>query len=379
MKEYDYLIIGSGIFGAVFACLKKREGKKCLVIDKRPHLGGNLYCERIEGIDVHKYGPHIFHTSSKKVWDFVNSFVEFNRFTNSPLARYKGELYNLPFNMNTFRQMWGIRTPEEASAIIERQKEEAVSAMKEAGHSTPANLEEQAKILVGQDIFEKLIKGYTEKQWGRKCSQLPPFIIRRLPVRLTYDNNYFNDKYQGIPVGGYNRLIEGLLEGIETRTGADFFEDREYWSGLAETMVFTGQIDEFFDCRFGRLLYRSLVFEEEIWDCPNLQGNAVVNYTDIEIPYTRIIEHKHFGMTGQEVYNNPKTVISKEFPSEWTPGVEPYYPVNDEANDRLYAQYKVLADKEKNVIFGGRLAEYRYYDMAPIVERLLDGKYDRNI
>lgn len=379
MKEYDYLIIGSGIFGAVFACLKKREGKKCLVIDKRPHLGGNLYCERIEGIDVHKYGPHIFHTSSKKVWDFVNSFVEFNRFTNSPLARYKGELYNLPFNMNTFRQMWGIRTPEEASAIIERQKEEAVSAMKEAGHSTPANLEEQAKILVGQDIFEKLIKGYTEKQWGRKCSQLPPFIIRRLPVRLTYDNNYFNDKYQGIPVGGYNRLIEGLLEGIETRTGADFFEDREYWSGLAETMVFTGQIDEFFDCRFGRLLYRSLVFEEEIWDCPNLQGNAVVNYTDIEIPYTRIIEHKHFGMTGQEVYNNPKTVISKEFPSEWTPGMEPYYPVNDEANDRLYSQYKVLADREKNVIFGGRLAEYRYYDMAPIVERLLDGKYDRNI
>lgn len=379
MKEYDYLIIGSGIFGAVFACLKKREGKKCLVIDKRPHLGGNLYCERIEGIDVHKYGPHIFHTSSKKVWDFVNSFVEFNRFTNSPLARYKGELYNLPFNMNTFRQMWGIRTPEEASAIIERQKEEAVSAMKAAGHSTPANLEEQAKILVGQDIFEKLIKGYTEKQWGRKCSQLPPFIIRRLPVRLTYDNNYFNDKYQGIPVGGYNRLIEGLLEGIETRTGADFFEDREYWSGLAETMVFTGQIDEFFDCRFGRLLYRSLVFEEEIWDCPNLQGNAVVNYTDIEIPYTRIIEHKHFGMTGQEVYNNPKTVISKEFPSEWTPGMEPYYPVNDEANDRLYTQYKVLADKEKNVIFGGRLAEYRYYDMAPIVERLLDGKYDRNI
>lgn len=379
MKEYDYLIIGSGIFGAVFACLKKREGKKCLVIDKRPHLGGNLYCERIEGIDVHKYGPHIFHTSSKKVWDFVNSFVEFNRFTNSPLARYKGELYNLPFNMNTFRQMWGIRTPEEASAIIERQKEEAVSAMKEAGHSTPANLEEQAKILVGQDIFEKLIKGYTEKQWGRKCSQLPPFIIRRLPVRLTYDNNYFNDKYQGIPVGGYNRLIEGLLEGIETRTGADFFEDREYWSGLAETMVFTGQIDEFFDCRFGRLLYRSLVFEEEIWDCPNLQGNAVVNYTYIEIPYTRIIEHKHFGMTGQEVYNNPKTVISKEFPSEWTPGMEPYYPVNDEANDRLYSQYKVLADREKNVIFGGRLAEYRYYDMAPIVERLLDGKYDRNI
>lgn len=379
MKEYDYLIIGSGIFGAVFACLKKREGKKCLVIDKRPHLGGNLYCERTEGIDVHKYGPHIFHTSSKKVWDFVNSFVEFNRFTNSPLARYKGELYNLPFNMNTFRQMWGIRTPEEASAIIERQKEEAVSAMKEAGHSTPANLEEQAKILVGQDIFEKLIKGYTEKQWGRKCSQLPPFIIRRLPVRLTYDNNYFNDKYQGIPVGGYNRLIEALLEGIETRTGADFFEDREYWSGLAETMVFTGQIDEFFDCRFGRLLYRSLVFEEEIWDCPNLQGNAVVNYTDIEIPYTRIIEHKHFGMTGQEVYNNPKTVISKEFPSEWTPGMEPYYPVNDEANDRLYSQYKVLADREKNVIFGGRLAEYRYYDMAPIVERLLDGKYDRNI
>ena len=328
---------------------------------------------------MHKYGPHIFHTSSKQVWDFVNSIVEFNRFTNCPLARYKDELYNLPFNMNTFRQMWGVRTPEEARTIIERQKQEALSEMEGKGHSGPENLEEQAKLLVGNDIFEKLIKGYTEKQWGRRCSDLPPFIIKRLPVRLTYDNNYFNDKWQGIPAGGYNRLIDGLLEGVETRTGADFFEDRDYWCGLAETIVFSGKIDEFYGYRFGKLLYRSLRFEEEVWNCPNLQGNAVVNYTDREIPYTRIIEHKHFEMSGNEVYDNPKTVISKEYPSEWTEGMEPYYPVNDEANNSLYARYKNLADREKNVIFGGRLAEYKYYDMAPIVERLLNGEYEKQI
>ena len=379
MKEYDYLIVGSGIFGATFARLKSREGKKCLVIDKRAHLGGNLHCESVEGINVHKYGPHIFHTSSKQVWDFVNSIVEFNRFTNCPLARYKDELYNLPFNMNTFRQMWGVRTPEEARTIIERQKQDALSEMEGKGHTVPENLEEQAKLLVGNDIFEKLIKGYTEKQWGRRCSDLPPFIIKRLPVRLTYDNNYFNDKWQGIPAGGYNKLIDGLLEGVETRTGADFFEDRDYWCGLAETIVFSGKIDEFYGYRFGKLLYRSLRFEEEVWNCPNLQGNAVVNYTDREIPYTRIIEHKHFEMSGNEVYDNPKTVISKEYPSEWTEGMEPYYPVNDEANNSLYARYKNLADKEKNVIFGGRLAEYKYYDMAPIVERLLNGEYEKQI
>ena len=369
MKEYDYLIIGSGIFGAVFACLKKREGKKCLVIDKRPHLGGNLYCERIEGIDVHKYGPHIFHTSSKKVWDFINSFVEFNRFTNSPLARYKGELYNLPFNMNTFRQMWGVRTPEEAGRIIGEQRREALDRI---GSATPENLEDQALVLVGKDIYEKLVRGYTEKQWGRNCRDLPAFIIKRLPVRFTYDNNYFNDTYQGIPSGGYNILISGLLEGSEVRTGTDFFSDREYFGSLAEKIVFTGKIDEYFGYRFGKLEYRSLRFEEEILDCPNWQGNAVVNYTDRDVPYTRIIEHKHFELQGDAVYDIPRTVITREYPAEWTEGMEPYYPVNDGKNGSLYEKYRLLADREPDVVFGGRLAEYRYYDMAPVVSRAME-------
>lgn len=368
MTHYDYLIVGSGLFGATFAHLAKKQGKKCLVIDKRPHLGGNVYCENIEGINVHKYGAHIFHTNNKQVWDFVNSIVEFNRYTNCPVANYQGKLYNLPFNMNTFYQMWGVTTPEQAQAKIEEQKAEAVSKL---NGRKPANLEEQALTLVGKDIYEKLIKGYTEKQWGRKCTELPAFIIRRLPMRLVFDNNYFNDKYQGIPVGGYNKLIEGLLVGIETRTQADFFENREYWEGLADKIVFTGKIDEFYDYRFGKLEYRTVRFEEEIHDTPNYQGNAVVNYTEREVPYTRVIEHKHFEMFGAEIAQCPKTVISKEYSTEWTEGMEPYYPVNDERNNQLYQQYKELADKESNVIFGGRLAEYKYYDMAPIIEQVM--------
>lgn len=367
-KPYDYLIVGSGLFGATFAHLAKKQGKKCLVIDKRPHLGGNVYCENIEGINVHKYGAHIFHTNNKQVWDFVNSIVEFNRYTNCPVANYQGKLYNLPFNMNTFYQMWGVTTPEQAQAKIEEQKAEAVS--KQNGRD-PANLEEQALTLVGKDIYEKLIKGYTEKQWGRKCTELPAFIIRRLPVRLVFDNNYFNDKYQGIPIGGYNKLIEGLLVGIETKTQADFFENREYWESVADKIVFTGKIDEFYDYRFGKLEYRTVRFEEEIHDTPNYQGNAVVNYTEREVPYTRVIEHKHFEMFGTEIAQCPKTVISKEYSTEWTEGMEPYYPVNDERNNQLYQQYKELADKESNVIFGGRLAEYKYYDMAPIIEQVM--------
>lgn len=366
--KYDYLIVGSGLFGATFAHLAKKQGKKCLVIDKRPHLGGNVYCENIEGINVHKYGAHIFHTNNKQVWDFVNSIVEFNRYTNCPVANYQGKLYNLPFNMNTFYQMWGVTTPEQAQAKIEEQKAEAVS--KQNGRD-PANLEEQALTLVGKDIYEKLIKGYTEKQWGRKCTELPAFIIRRLPVRLVFDNNYFNDKYQGIPIGGYNKLIEGLLVGIETKTQADFFENREYWESVADKIVFTGKIDEFYDYRFGKLEYRTVRFEEEIHDTPNYQGNAVVNYTEREVPYTRVIEHKHFEMFGTEIAQCPKTVISKEYSTEWTEGMEPYYPVNDERNNQLYQQYKELADKESNVIFGGRLAEYKYYDMAPIIEQVM--------
>ena len=371
MKSYDYLIVGSGLFGATFAYLAQKQGKKCLVIDKRNHLGGNIFCENIEGINVHKYGAHIFHTSNKKVWDFVNSIIEFNRYTNSPVANYKGKLYNLPFNMNTFYQMWGVTTPEEAMVKIEEQKAEAVAKMKADGITEPRNLEEQAQILIGKDIYEKLIKGYTEKQWGRKCTELPAFIIKRLPVRMVFDNNYFNDKYQGIPVGGYNKLIEGLLTNIETRTDVDFFANREFWKSQAEQMVFTGKIDEYFDYHFGKLEYRTVRFEEEIYDTPNYQGNAVVNYTEREVPYTRIIEHKHFEMFGQEIYNCPKTIISKEYSTEWTEGMEPYYPVNDEKNNTLYAKYKELADKEKNVIFGGRLAEYKYYDMAPIIEKVL--------
>lgn len=371
-KDYDYLIVGSGLFGATFAHFAKKLGKKSLVIDKRPHLGGNIYCENVEGINIHKYGAHIFHTSNKQVWDFVNSIVEFNRYTNSPVANYKGKLYNLPFNMNTFYQMWGVVTPEEAQAKIDEQRKEAVAKMQADGIVEPRNLEEQAKILIGNDIYECLIKGYTEKQWGRKCTELPAFIIKRLPVRLVFDNNYFNDKYQGIPVGGYNKLTEGLLDGIEVKTNADFFADRGYWENLADKIVFTGKIDEFYDCRFGKLNYRTVRFEQETLDKPNYQGNAVVNYTECEVPYTRIIEHKHFEMFGQAVYDCKKTVISKEYSMEWRDGMEPYYPVNDEANTTLYAKYKALADAETNVIFGGRLAEYKYYDMAPIIEQVFN-------
>lgn len=372
MNTYDYLIVGSGLFGATFAYKAKQSGKRCLVIDKRAHRGGNVYCENIEGINVHKYGAHIFHTSDKEVWDFVNSIVEFNRYTNSPVANYQGKLYNLPFNMSTFYQMWGVTTPEEAQAKIEEQKAEAVAAMKQAGITEPRNLEEQAISLIGKDIYEKLIKGYTEKQWGRKCTELPAFIIKRLPVRFVFDNNYFNDKYQGIPIGGYNKLIDGLLEGIEVRTGVDFFENREYWEGIADKIVFTGKIDEFYNYRFGKLEYRTVRFEEEILDCPNYQGNAVINYTEKEVPYTRIIEHKHFEMFGTEVYQCPRTVISKEYSTEWKEGMEPYYPVNDEKNNSLYEKYKELADQENKVIFGGRLAEYKYYDMHVIVKKVLD-------
>lgn len=365
MKPYDYLIVGSGLFGSTFACMAHRCGKRCLVIDKRPHLGGNVYCEQVEGINVHKYGAHIFHTSDKEVWHFVNSIVEFNRYTNSPVANYKGHLYNLPFNMNTFYQMWGAVTPEEAQARIDLQKAEAVASLQ---GREPANLEEQALSLVGRDIYEKLIKGYTEKQWGRKCTELPAFIIRRLPVRLVFDNNYFNDKYQGIPVGGYNKLTDGLLDGIETRTDADFFADRSHWENLADKVVFTGKIDEYYGYRFGKLEYRTVRFEEEVLDTSNYQGNAVVNYTEREVPYTRVIEHKHFEMFGAEVYQCPGTVISKEYSTEWKEGMEPYYPVNDEKNNRLYQKYKELADQETNVIFGGRLAEYKYYDMDKVIE-----------
>lgn len=372
MEKYDYLIVGSGLFGATFAYRAQKAGKKCLVIDKRNHKGGNVYCENIEGINVHKYGAHIFHTSSKEVWDFVNSIVEFNRYTNAPVANYKGKLYNLPFNMNTFYQMWGVITPQQAKEKIEEQKACAVKAMTESGIKEPRNLEEQAISLIGTDIYEALIKGYTEKQWGRKCTELPAFIIKRLPVRFVYDNNYFNDKYQGIPIGGYNKLIDGLLSNIEVRTGVDFFENRGYWESIAEKIVFTGKIDEFYDYRFGKLEYRTVRFEEEIHNCSNYQGNAVVNYTEKEVPYTRIIEHKHFEMFGSEVDQCPKTVISKEYSTEWKDGMEPYYPVNDERNNSLYIQYKELADKETNVIFGGRLAEYKYYDMAPIIYKVLN-------
>ena len=369
MRQYDYLIVGSGLYGATFAYFAHKVGKKCLVIDKRSHLGGNIYCENIEGINVHKYGAHIFHTSNKKVWDFVNSIVEFNRYTNSPVANYQGKLYNLPFNMNTFYQMWGVITPNDAKRKIEEQRKEALEFL--AGRD-PQNLEEQALTLVGQDIYERLIKGYTEKQWGRKCTDLPPFIIKRLPVRFIYDNNYFNDRYQGIPIGGYNKLIQGLLKGIDCETGVDFFDNREHWETLANRIVFTGKIDEFYNYQLGKLEYRTVRFEEEVLDIPNYQGNAVVNYTERDIPYTRIIEHKHFEMFGNEVSNFSKTVISKEFSTEWKEGMEPYYPVNDERNMKLYAKYKELADKENNVIFGGRLAEYKYYDMAPIIEKVMD-------
>lgn len=369
MTKYDYLIVGSGLFGATFAYKARLAGKRSLVIDKRPHLGGNVYCEEIDGINVHKYGAHIFHTSNKEVWDFVNSIVPFNRYTNSPIANYKGKLFNLPFNMNTFYQMWGVTTPEEAKAKIEVQKAEAVAML---NGREPQNLEEQALTLVGKDIFERLIKEYTEKQWGRKCTELPAFIIKRLPVRLVFDNNYFNDKYQGIPIGGYNRLIEGLLDGVETKTNTDFFhsEYRE-WKKFAERLVYTGALDEYFDYSLGRLDWRTISFKMRIENTPNYQGNAVVNYTSYDEPYTRIIEHKHFEMFGQEVYDCPFTVVSEEYSKEYEEGMEPYYPVNDERNNTLADAYRKFASQEHHAIFGGRLAEYKYYDMAPIIDKVL--------
>lgn len=372
-SKFDYLIVGSGLFGAVFAYRAMRAGKKCLVIDKRAHVGGNIYCEQIEGINVHKYGAHIFHTSNKEVWDFVNSIVPFNRYTNCPVANYQGKLYNLPFNMNTFYQMWGVQTPAEAMAKLEEQRAEALTVL---NGREPQNLEEQAKVLIGKDIYEALIKGYTEKQWGRKCTELPAFIIKRLPVRLVFDNNYFNDKYQGIPEGGYNKLINGLLDGVEVRLNCDFFEHREELSKLVKKIVYTGPIDEFYDYKFGKLQYRTVSFEITIEETSNYQGNAVVNYTEREIPYTRVIEHKHFEMFGQKVYDCPKTVISKEFSAEWKPGMEPYYPVNDTLNNNLADKYRQLASTEENVFFGGRLADYKYYDMAPVVQQALKVNID---
>lgn len=372
MPQYDYLIVGSGLFGATFAYRARQAGKRCLVIDKRPHLGGNLYCEDIAGIHVHKYGPHIFHTSNKEVWDFVNTIVPFNRYTNTPVANYKGKLYNLPFNMNTFYQMWGVTTPEEARNIIEEQKKDVAHALQ---GQEPRNLEEQALMLVGKDIYEKLIKEYTEKQWGRKCTELPAFIIRRLPLRFTYDNNYFNDLYQGVPVGGYNKLTEGLLQGVETMVDTDFFHSPyKDWKQYAKMLVYTGPIDEFFDFRLGRLDWRTVSFKTRVEDMPNYQGSAIVNYTSHDRPYTRVIEHKHFEMFGQGVYDCPRTVVSEEYSTEYREGMEPYYPVNNERNNALAEKYRELAAKEKNVIFGGRLAEYKYYDMAPVIENVLNIK-----
>jgi len=372
MNRYDYLIVGSGLFGATFAWRVKQAGKRSLVIDKRSHAGGNIYCENIEGINVHKYGAHIFHTSDKQVWNFVNSIVPFNRYINCPVAQAPdGKIYNLPFNMNTFYQMWNVKTPIEAQAKLDEQRREAVELMKAAGVDEPRNLEEQALTLIGRDIYEKLIKGYTEKQWGRPCTELPAFIIRRLPVRMTFDNNYFNDVYQGIPIGGYNRLIDGLLDGVEVKLDTDFFADREYWESIADKIVFTGKIDEYYDYRFGKLEYRTVRFETETFDDANYQGNAVVNYTSADVPYTRIIEHKHFEAFGNAVYDNPRTVISREYATEWQDGLEPFYPVNDARNQTVYEQYYALAEQESNVLFGGRLAEYKYYDMAPIIEKVL--------
>ena len=359
-EHYDYLLVGAGLYAGVIAYLAAREGKKCLVLERREHIGGNIYCEEVEGINVHKYGAHIFHTSNRKVWDFVNSFVEFNRYTNSPVANYKGEMYNLPFNMNTFSRMWGIRTPQEAREIIDRQRAEITWE--------PRNLEEQAISLVGRDIYEKLVKGYTEKQWGRDCSELPGFIIRRLPVRFTYDNNYFNDAYQGIPIGGYNRLTEALFADADVLTGVDFLKDREKWMACADKVVYTGAIDEFFGFSLGKLEYRTVRFETEVLDTDNYQGVAVVNYTDRETPWTRIIEHKHFEFGTQE-----KTVISREYSTDWKEGMEPYYPVNNEKNQELYRCYRAMADGEGKVFFGGRLGEYKYYDMDKVIASAFDG------
>ena len=393
--KYDFLIVGSGLFGATFAYKANQAGKSCLVIDKRPQLGGNVYCEKTEGINVHKYGAHIFHTANKAVWDFVNALVPFNRYTNCPVANFHGELYNLPFNMNTFYQMWGVHTPEEARARINEQINDAIKLLNDGNDANdvrePRNLEEQALLLVGRDIYEKLIKEYTEKQWGRPCTELPAFIIRRLPLRFVFDNNYFNDPYQGIPIGGYNLLIDKLLEGAEVKTSCDFFGEGfeellnsfnfqlstfnhnrvQAAHALATTIVYTGQLDEYFDFRLGRLDWRTVSFKTRIEDTPNYQGNAVVNYTSHEVPYTRVIDHKHFESFGQAVYDNPKTVISEEYSTEFKPGMEPYYPVNDERNNALAEQYRELAMKEENVIFGGRLAEYKYYDMDKVIERAL--------
>lgn len=354
MKKYDYILVGSGLYSGVFAWFAKQKGKKCLILEKRDHIGGNVYCENTEGIHVHKYGAHIFHTSNKEVWQFVNSLAEFNRYTNSPVANYKGEVYNMPFNMNTFSKMWNISTPAEAKKIIEEQKKEITGE--------PKNLEEQAISLVGREIYEKLVKGYTEKQWGRDCTALPAFIIKRLPVRYTYDNNYFNDLYQGIPIGGYNVIIDRLFEGCDIETGVDYLEKKEYYDGLGEKIVYTGTIDAYYKYQFGKLEYRSLRFESEVLDEENHQGVAVVNYTDRETPYTRIIEHKHF-----EFGTQPKTVITREYPVTWQEGMEPYYPVNDEKNQALYQKYAKLAEKEEHVIFGGRLGEYKYYDMDKVI------------
>ena len=358
MKKYDYLLVGSGLFAGVFAWHARKEGKTCLVLEKRPHAGGNIYCEEIEGINVHKYGAHIFHTSNREVWDFVNSLVEFNRYTNSPVANYKGEMYNMPFNMNTFSRMWGISTPAEAKQIIDEQRKII--------RGEPKNLEEQAISLVGTHIYQKLVKGYTEKQWGRPCRELPAFIIRRLPVRFTFDNNYFNAMYQGIPIGGYTAMVQNMLEGTDVRLNTDYLAHKEQLDALARRVVYTGPIDAYFGCCYGPLEYRSVRFETQVLDMPNYQGNAVINYTDAETPYTRIIEHKHF-----EFGTQPKTVISREYSTEWKPGQEPYYPVNDEKNNALYARYAALAKREPHVIFGGRLGEYRYYDMDAVVESAL--------
>lgn len=361
---YDYLVVGAGLFGSIFAYEVEKRGKKVLVIDKRNHVGGNVYTENIDGINVHKYGAHIFHTSNKEVWDYIQQFAEFNRYTNSPVARYKDELYNLPFNMNTFNKMWGVKTPSEAVAIIEEHKKEI--------KGEPKNLEEQAISLVGRDIYEKLIKGYTQKQWGRKCTELPSFIIKRLPVRFVYDNNYFNDKYQGIPMGGYTQIVEKMLAHVDVKLGLDYFENREYFNGLAKKILFTGMIDEFYDYRFGELEYRSLRFETETMPIENYQGNAVVNYTEYEIPYTRIIEHKHFEYGCQDGVHTDHTVITKEYPATWQHGDEPYYPMNNEKNNSLFAKYKALADAEDNVIFGGRLGMYRYFDMHHVIAEALN-------
>jgi len=366
MSKYDYLIVGSGLFGSVFAHEARKIGKKCLVLEKRNHIGGNVFCEKIEDINVHKYGAHIFHTNDKYIWDYVNKFVEFNRYTNSPVAKFDNKLYNLPFNMNTFYQLWGVSTPSEAKEKIDEQ-------IKKSGIKNPVNLEEQAISIVGTDIYEKLIKGYTEKQWGRKATDLPAFIIKRLPVRFTFDNNYFNDKYQGIPIGGYNLLIEGLLKDIDVKCDVNYFENKEYWNSLAEKIVYTGKIDEFYNFQFGRLEYRSLKFDTKIIDIENFQGNAVVNYTNAEIPYTRIIEHKHFEFGSQK-----KTVITYEYPDEWSSGKESYYPINDDKNNAIYYKYKELSNNDNHVIFGGRLAEYKYYDMHQIIGSALS-KVKQNI